>query len=227
MPQSFPSSVRETAQFSYDYFTGSNIGLYIREILIGTAVGVEFSLVQNKRPVWGYASQLWDGVAHGTVQCSGFLMINFQYAQFLPTLIARTHGLDVQSDFYTSKYEKELGESAQRLVNPSDPNHLRQDRDTLKRRFWGGDADSELTRQQALSSTSLARPDDHYYPFDIHVTYGDAFGNQLRSQDSQPSFTLSAVRTLRQVQLTGFGQTITVEGEPVLEQYPFICREVT
>ena len=95
----------------------------------------------------------------------------------------------------------------------------------LRRAFWTGDSKSELTG--AAMNTNLARPDDHSLPFDIVVTYGDAFGNELRRQDGLPSPTLSAVRTLRQVHILGFGQQISIGGEPVREHYRFICRQVT
>ena len=225
---------RSSASYQYDYFSGANIGLYVRDVLVGNALAVQFDLNQNKLPLYGYASDLWDGVAMGTVQCSGVLVVNFQFAQYIPTLIARAHDNVVSSEMYADKFSSDINKLS------GDINYLHPQGDEidpavvltpsqkseLRLTYWAGDTTSRDIHHN-LSNTNLSRPDEHSLPFDVVITYGDAFGNELRRQDGLPSPTLSAVRTLRQVQIIGFGQQISVGGEPVREHYAFICRQVT
>jgi len=225
---------RSTASFQYDYFSGANIGIYVRDILVASAVAVQFDLNQNKLPLYGYASDLWDGVAEGTVQCSGVLVVNFQYAQYVPTLIARVHNNALSAaDLSANNFARGIERSNMRMTGvvgqPIDPNVplTPNQKSELRKTYWQGDPSSSRSIHNALSNTNLSRPDEHSLPFDILVTYGDAFGNELRRQDGLPSPTLSAVRKLHQVQILGFGQQISVGGEPVREHYAFICRQVT
>lgn len=225
---------RHTASYKYDYFSGANIGIYVRDILVASAVAVQFDLSQNKMPLYGYASDLWDGVAMGTVQCSGVLVVNFQYAQYVPTLIARVHNKSVSAaDLSASNFARGIERSNMKMTGmvdqPIDPNTplTSSQKSELRKIYWRGDPSSSRSIHNALSNTNLSRPDEHSLPFDILVTYGDAFGNELRNQDGLPSPTLSAVRKLHQVQILGFGQQVSVGGEPVREHYAFICRQVT
>ena len=227
-----------TQAFSYDFFSGAQVGLWVGSRLITTAVGIEFQLVQNKRPIYGYASQLWDGVAKGTVQCSGMLILNFQQSQLLPTLIAKAVGVDA-SDLKAMVADRHVN-NLKGIENPLVPDPSPESRsgrgqpdlltpnrkEALRKYYWSGDP-STVRRSTTTDPLILLDRPDEIQPFDVLVTYGDVFGNDIRlHQGFNDPRVLSAVRRLSQVRLTGFGQTITVDGQPVLEQYPFICREV-
>lgn len=238
--------MRTVQSFSYDFYSGANVGLWIGGKFVTTALGIEFSLVQNKRPVYGYASQLWDGVSKGTVQCSGVIIVNFQEPQLLPTLIANIGGVRA-SDLTAARGTRlrntsnEINEAPQLEENTVNPaNATANDKANLREHFWGPGSSGYVTMDPVTITGTrpatvpvntnplslLDRPDQHGYPFDVLITYGDAFGNERRQRNNLPIVSPSTTRTLKQVHLTGFGQTITVEGQPVLEQYPFICREV-
>jgi hypothetical protein len=202
--------------FSYDYYSGSNVGIYIADKLLTNIVGVEFSLVQTKRPVFGYASQLFDGVAAGVVQASGVLHTNFIHSQYLPTLIDRhMHVINGEPNKMDGEVEREV------LTSSPAPSwqvatFTQDEVNKLKSQFW-----KEDVNQSALLSDvplSLNRPDFHQTPIEIRVSYGDPQG---------PRTTASrTIRRLKSVHITGLGQTVQVSGEPVIESYTFIAREV-
>ena len=232
------STISSQQSFSYDFYSGANVGIYIGDALITTVIGIEFSLVQNKRPIYGYASKLWDAVAEGTVQCAGTLFINFQFPQLLSTLIARSYG--VRSTKFGAERDhivNTLQELATRRSFTQDigvrPLMNQDELEFLKQYYWEGDRMNQVQNLSGPSPvptqispyTPLERPDDTP-KFSVLITYGDAFGNLTRQDLGNPVVSPSTVRHLLDVYITGLGQTITVKGEPILEQYPFICREV-
>jgi hypothetical protein len=92
----------------------------------------------------------------------------------------------------------------------------------LKERFWGpmqfGISEMEGSNLSAGEHIAHARPDQHLDGFDIYVTYGVPF-QQTRN-------TNSTLRVVKDVRIIGFGQTVSIDGEPIIETYPFIAREV-
>lgn len=202
--------------FKYDYFSGANIGLFVGANQITNAVGFEMSLQQNKTPVYGYASSLYDGVANGVVQVSGVLWMNFTQAQLMSAFIANAAGAIAP--------QIDLGKQVDMLLSsdsvvPEDFQMIEQLSEDFKNAYWGESI--ELLEGQNLEDSTLvlhARPDQHLKGFDIFVTYGVPF--------QQTANTNSTQRTVKDVRIVGFGQTISIDGEPVIETYPFIAREV-
>ena len=109
----------------------------------------------------------------------------------------------------------------------------------LSQYYWGaGQSKYQASSPDVIKS--IRRADDHTGTFDIYITYGDYMGGQLRNVGSGGGRTnaisettrsttspqRSTLRRLSHVVITGIGSTITVAGEPVLESYPFICREI-
>jgi hypothetical protein len=246
--------------YKYDFFTGANVGLYIHDTLIVSAVAIEFQLVQNKVPIYGYADQLWSGYAKGNVQCGGNIMLNFQHPNLLSSLIARAQGVDDRSieafieansraALDVIKSENGLNWS-QEDINASTNGGVGGDlaglkaldsyaKNQLSQYYWGaGQSKYQASSPDVIKS--IRRADDHTGTFDIYITYGDYMGGQLRNVGSGDGRTnaisettrsttspqRSTLRRLSHVVITGIGSTITVAGEPVLESYPFICREV-
>jgi hypothetical protein len=75
--------------YDKEYFTSSQTSLYIGDVLIDEITGLQVSVTQNKRPIYGYASQLFDKVAKGTVLVQGSFTINFKESGYLVTVLER------------------------------------------------------------------------------------------------------------------------------------------
>jgi len=84
-----PSNSLQTKIYDQEYFSGSQVNIYIGDILIDEVTAISMNVHQKKRPVYGYASQLYDNVSCGTVLVEGQFQINFKEAGYLHTVLER------------------------------------------------------------------------------------------------------------------------------------------
>ena len=205
----------DVRNYLYDFFSGANIGLWFHGVLLAEAVGVEFSLAQTKRPVYGWASTLFDGVAGGIVQAAGSLYVNFRQAHLFTALLDRASGSVNKSEqvWYPISAQQRFSTLVTGLTDT--------EIDNFEKRYWGPQGNG-LENPTAEDITSNAkrrrRPDAHASGFDILITYGDMMKENPAAN--------STARRLYGVQVTGFGQTVEIDGKPVLEAYNFLCRQV-
>lgn len=82
-------STLQTTVYDQEYFSGSQVNLYIGDVLIDEATSLQVSVTQRKRPIYGYASQLYDNVSCGTVIVEGSFEINFKESAYLHTVLSR------------------------------------------------------------------------------------------------------------------------------------------
>lgn len=83
------TSLTRTTMYDQEYFSGAQVNLYIGDVLIDEATGLQIMLNQSKRPVYGYASQLFDATTRGTVIVQGEFSINFKESGYLHTVLSR------------------------------------------------------------------------------------------------------------------------------------------
>jgi hypothetical protein len=74
--------------YQYDYFTGPQCKVYFGDIWVDDIVTIQFNIVQNKEPIYGYASQNFDAVAMGTVLGQGTLTVAFKEVGYLNVIKA-------------------------------------------------------------------------------------------------------------------------------------------
>ena len=82
-------------QTTYKYratnYTGANVSIMLGPHLLTQCFGIEYSLQQSKRPIYGYNSQYYDGVANGLVLVTGALHLNFVHPGYLSTVLQKYH----------------------------------------------------------------------------------------------------------------------------------------
>jgi len=69
--------------YPYDYFSGIDAKVFFGDVWVDDVVTIQYSVSQNKIPIYGYASQLYDAVARGTVIVNGSLTIAFKEMGYL------------------------------------------------------------------------------------------------------------------------------------------------
>jgi len=69
--------------YEYDRYSGSQVGIMIGDVLIDSAVSIQFSVDQTKTPIFGYANQYYSFLADGHVIVQGTLTIGFKEAGYL------------------------------------------------------------------------------------------------------------------------------------------------
>jgi hypothetical protein len=75
--------------YDKDYFSGSQAALYIGDVYVDEVVSYAFRTGQNKTPIYGYASQLFDAVSKGPVIVHGNFAINFKESAYLYLVLMR------------------------------------------------------------------------------------------------------------------------------------------
>lgn len=104
MPSKYPL-------YDLEYYTGSQVSVYIGEVLVDEIESLAFSLRQNKTPVYGYASKLFDAVIPGNVLVQGQFTVNFIDSGYMFAILARAANPDL--DPHLQELQKILrGESA-------------------------------------------------------------------------------------------------------------------
>jgi len=92
-----PSGVGNTA-YEYDWFSGSQIGVMIGDVLIDGAIAISFQVEQSKTPIYGYANQYYSFVADGHVLVQGTLTVAFKEAGYLMWPMQRFQEFAVTDD---------------------------------------------------------------------------------------------------------------------------------
>lgn len=69
--------------YPYDYFSGIDAKVFFGDVWVDDIVTIQYTVSQNKVPIYGYASQLYDAIARGTVIVNGSLTIAFKEMGYL------------------------------------------------------------------------------------------------------------------------------------------------
>lgn len=69
--------------YSTEYFSGSQVGIYIGDILVDEVTSLSFEVQQSRRPLFGYADQYYRALSKGQVFIQGQFTINFKEAGYL------------------------------------------------------------------------------------------------------------------------------------------------
>ena len=207
---------KDVRTYRYDFFSGANIGVWFGNTLAAEAIAIEYSLVQTKRPIFGWASPLFDAVAGGVVHVAGSLYVNFREAHMFTALIDRASGV------YTKETQRGFPINDNQNFSSYVSGMTETEINNFEDAVWGEGTGEKINNPTAMqidtNERRIRRPDDHGTGFDILITYGDRMS-------SHPSVN-STSRRLWNVHVTGFGQTIEIDGKPVLEAYNFLCRQV-
>ena len=214
----------------FDYYSGSQISVWFGNIFIDDIASIQWQRQQNKKPIYGYASQEFDAVANGTVIIQGSFIINFRQSGFLSMVMQEI------TDLYNGLTRVENFESVKQIIDM----HLRsgtfgpQTADEIE--ALGNDPDFV---KLAASYENIVWNDEDTGPggpttapdvqqaitiptgFDILVNYGSTAGNE---HSRYTDYLQSASKTLLGVHLVGESQVIQVGGQSVMEQYDFIAR---
>lgn len=90
--------------YDLDYFSGSQAALYIGDVFIDEVTAFSYQVQQNKTPVYGYASQLFDKVSKGTVIVQGQFTVNFKESGYLWLVLHRYKRFQNTVDATIAKY---------------------------------------------------------------------------------------------------------------------------
>jgi len=81
------SKLAQTAGYWEDYFSGSDVGVFIGDTWVDDIVTIQYCLTNNKSPVYGYMSENFDAVAKGTRIVQGQFVIAFHEVGYLSRIL--------------------------------------------------------------------------------------------------------------------------------------------
>jgi hypothetical protein len=202
--------------YTYSYYSGSQIALYIGEVLIDEAVFISYDLRQPKRPIYGYASQYFDAIANGIVLIHGQIGINYIDNKYLPVIIYDTLSkqnqnpnesnipMEVTSSLdYMTKLADLQGYAT---LNQMQNSAFRTAINKQKEKYW---------RNDTVANNAVPRP-DQFGPIDIVISFGLPGNNNYNS----------TAKKLEAVYFTHESQTIEINGQPLIESYSFFARSI-
>ena len=76
------------------YFSGAHVRAFFGPIWVDDIITIQWDLVNNKAPIYGYASRFFDAVADGTVIVNGSFTIAFKDMNYLTTILEKLRQLD-------------------------------------------------------------------------------------------------------------------------------------
>jgi hypothetical protein len=82
-PDKEAESRKNYRTYPYDYFSGIDAKVFFGDVWVDDIVTIQYTVNQSKIPIYGYASQLYDAVARGTVIVQGTLSISFKEMGYL------------------------------------------------------------------------------------------------------------------------------------------------
>lgn len=94
MPQ---RNVPLTRVYDNEYYSGSQAALYIGDVWVDDVIYFNYRKIQNKQPIYGYASQLWDDASAGHTMVDGSFAINYKEHGYLWAVLRRWHSLDSEA----------------------------------------------------------------------------------------------------------------------------------
>lgn len=198
-----------------DYYTGCDVGIFIGDIWVDDVVTIQYTLTNNKSPIYGYMSEKFDAVTRGTTIVQGQFAIAFKETGYLTTILKN---YQYKNGNASRTIEELLGES-----------------ELEKRSYIDKKTGKEVVEFIGVGSAELAftnaeqgTPDradrwgylDMAYGniidkgFDIVVTYGDV-NEQFRG---------GTVEKLNEVHITSRSIVCEPTGEPIAEMYNFFAR---
>jgi len=224
---------------SFSYHNGAQISVWFGDIWVNDISAISWQYSQEKRPLYGYASQHFDAVAKGQVFLQGSFTVNFRNRDYVSYIMKELPKLyrDLQEESYDGKDSDKW-----RAIRPMISNHLKygtfgpdthdellalaqsedfwKTADLYEQAIWG-----ELEKDEGISLDTADIMQYNIKPqgFDIVITYGQLSDKEPRSLYDVLS---STAKTLNGVQLTGSAQVIRANGEPIQEEYSFIARDM-
>lgn len=79
--------------YNAEYFSGSQAAIYIGDVLVDEITSIEWSLIQQRTPLYGYNDMLYRDISKGRVFVQGQFSVNFKEAGYLWLVLNRYQAL--------------------------------------------------------------------------------------------------------------------------------------
>lgn len=234
----------------FDYYCGSQVQLFINEVLIDECTYVGYNKVANKSPIYSYSGRRWATTALGNIEVSGRFGVNFKDAGYLfiiqaflesrrkmtETSVSRPGLLNLGEDHRDLELRAQRIESVLHASN--NPNiGFRNPGDHRRTAFLNALKTIDETRFNELAADFEKVVWTTSDADDIRDKLGDyglktspdefpAFDIYLVFGDPEDATRNFTVKRIREVELVGSTMEFGADGNAVQEHYSFIARDV-
>ena len=238
-------------EYNLDYYSGAQAAVFFEDVLIDEVTSLQWTVQQNKVPIYGYASQTFDEMAKGTIIVQGSFSINFVEAGYLwatldrlrqrgqtqredPNTTAMRAGW--QTDMQAQHIMKWMDDNIDgfRKVGLSDYNQ----QEVMNNWFeWFKDTDSNPHKQDIVSyindyiwgptpGLGETRINDNDLTDQRRTDRKELNGFDIYLSFSHDSAYTGTVHKIQEVHLTGKAQTVVIDENPIQEVYSFYAKNV-
>jgi hypothetical protein len=211
--------------YGYEYFCGANVVVQLNDTPLLECAGLRYSIMESKRPLYGYSSRKFDAVAAGQILVEGSLLVNYVDQHYIMRAISQAASDSIgptilQGDDLLDAIKDDQNASLALSEYANDPIKNSDVASALVRRYWESPTDSYNPFSSAVGS-AVTYQNPHWMlsgSVNIKVTFGDreAYG----SGDGITHYVLNAVN------FTGRSQVIEISENVIVEEYPFFARDV-
>jgi hypothetical protein len=241
-------------EYDFDYFSGSQLSIYIGDILVDEVVRLGYNFQHDKIPIFGYASDEADTIAWGKKIVQGEFAINYKEEAYLQIILAswlkrQGAAVKVVEGGQHGEFARENIENILRtdyLGNPSDNEAYKALR-ILESLYGFQDIsqDSPSIGEQSPANTFeqvAEHLENHlwrggeanlrggdvtsYDQLTVPTHHKTPFNIHLVFGDYGNPYANHTSKRIRGVHLTGQAQTLILNGQPVFEVYPFIATGI-
>ncbi len=103
--------------YDLDYFDDTDMMLYIGDVWVDEVTSLQFICRQEKTPLFGYASQLFDATAAGHVIVQGAFTINYKEQGYLWAVLRRWFSMGPGAPGFSNDPLQKVGNKAQNLFS--------------------------------------------------------------------------------------------------------------
>lgn len=230
-----PSNDRVEYQlFSQEYFSNADVHLYLGDIYIDEVTDLEFLLMENVLPIYGYNSYTYDAIARGTRQVEGSFAMNFTSGGNLQKILDHA-GLigrlarESQSKVELSKFrEGGSGDPVYKLediLRQYGINSFNELAEIKEDELWG-----RYDRKNPYQKSPVEPYFTTKKSFDIKIVYGplhevETIGKYNSSSGMrEPNVTVDTINDV-QIRAAYRSASISEGSAPIKEEYRFIARD--
>jgi len=97
--------LRKLREYYTEFYSGQQVRAYINDVLLDL-VAIGWNATQNKMPVYGFASQLFDAVAEGTFIVNGEFTLAFKDIATMHFINQHIRGQEYDAEIYAANIKK-------------------------------------------------------------------------------------------------------------------------
>ena len=229
--------------YEFDYFSSAQVSVFIGDVWIADLSSIQFTVNQQRMPIYGYASQYFHTLAPGRVMVEGQFSIAFKESAYLletlrnninkfgarpKTAIDKVAGRTPIEEYVKSGSNKVAGGNfLYYQLGALDDKAFEATAEAFTNVLWTKPEETYLTpnatdEKSPSDMIDYYRRADQYPPFNIYIVYGDYF-----TDDGSASMARNnTAKKIIDATIIGTGQSITFGGEGIHEVYNFVARNL-